>query len=155
MPRVEVPLLGKKLWATGDILLRAELDLLVRDNNGIWRPETFLIDSGAEVSSMATELARALDLPIPRKAISLNVNGVRREVRTGLIRVQLAGIGGSEHVFPCYFLDAPILRSGANPSPASARNLLGLSGVVDKLRITFDGKPTPGARYGVVVVETP
>ena len=53
MSRLEVPLLSKKVWATGDLVLRAELDLLVRDENGIWRPETFRVDSGTEMTSMA------------------------------------------------------------------------------------------------------
>src|SRR3954465_5994639 len=35
MSRLEVPLLSKTVWATGEILLRAELDLLIRDDNGV------------------------------------------------------------------------------------------------------------------------
>ena len=53
MSRLELPLLSKKVWATGDLVLRAELDLLIRDDNGVWRPETFRVDSGTEMTSMA------------------------------------------------------------------------------------------------------
>lgn len=35
MSRLEVPLLSKRVWATRDLVLRAELDLLIRDDNGI------------------------------------------------------------------------------------------------------------------------
>jgi hypothetical protein len=34
MSRLEVPLKHRTLWATGDILLRAELVLLIKDNLG-------------------------------------------------------------------------------------------------------------------------
>lgn len=51
--RLEVPLLSKKIWATGDLVLRAELDLLIRNENGVWRPETFRVDSATEMTSMA------------------------------------------------------------------------------------------------------
>jgi hypothetical protein len=151
--RLEVPLLGKKVWATGDLLLRAELDLLIRDDNGLLRPVTFRVDSGSEMTSMAAARARALDLPMPGKPIFLDINGIRREVRPGLIRAQVAGMDGTEHVFPCYFLDSPDAAPHPNQPPVLARNLLGLTGVVDKLRILFDGTPSPGARRGVMVVE--
>jgi hypothetical protein len=153
MSRLEVPLLSKKVWATVHLVLRAEPDLLIRDENGIWRPETFRVDSGTEMTTMAAARARALDLPIPRKPVLLDVGGVRREVRAGIIRVQVVGMEGTEHLFPCYFLGSPDLTPGPNPSPVMARNLLGLTGVVDKLRIHFDGTPSTGARHGIMVVE--
>jgi hypothetical protein len=63
MARLETPLLAKTLWKTGDILLRAELDLRLKDNSGGWQAETFLVDSGTEMTIMPASLARALDLP--------------------------------------------------------------------------------------------
>jgi len=153
MSRLEVPLLSKKVWATGDIVLRAELDLLIRDDNGVLRPETFRVDSGTEMTSMAAALAKALDLPMPRNPIVLDINGIRREVRPGLIRAQVVGMDGTEHVFPCYFLGSPNATPDPNQPPVVARNLLGLTGVLDKLRILFDGTPSSSARHGVMVVE--
>jgi hypothetical protein len=153
MSRLEVPLLSKMVWATGDLVLRAELDLLIRDENGIWRPETFRVDSGTEMTSMAAARARALDLPIPQQPVLLDVSGVRREVRAGLIRVQVVAMDGTERHFPCYFLGSPDATPDPSRSPVMARNLLGLTGVVDKLRIHFDGTPSPGARHGILVVE--
>ncbi len=145
MSRLQVPLLGKKVWATGDILLRADLDLLLRDDNGVLRPETFRVDSGTEMTSMAAARARALDLPMPRKPIFLDIDGSSHEVRPGLIRTQVVGMDGTEYVFPCYFLGSPDATPGPNQLPVLAQNLLGLTGVVDKLRILFDGTPSPGA----------
>jgi hypothetical protein len=153
MSRLELPLLSKKVWATGDLVLRAELDLLIRDDNGGWRPVTFRVDSGNEMTSMAAAGARALDLPMPRNPILLDINGIRREVRPGLIRAQVVGMDGTEHAFPCYFLGNPNATPPPNQPPVVTRSLPGLTGVVRKLRILFDGTPSAGARYGVMVVE--
>ncbi len=153
MSRLELPLLSKKVWATGDLVLRAELDLLIRDDNGVWRPETFRVDSGTEMTSMAATRARALDLPMPRNPIVLAVNGIRRTVRPGLIRARVVGMDDTEYTLPCFFLGNPDATTDPNQPPFAARNLLGLTGVVDKLRILFDGTPSPNARRGVMVVE--
>ena len=150
---LEIPLLSKRIWATGDLVLRAELDLVIRGNDGIWRPETFRVDSGTEMTSMAATRATALDLPMPQNAILLDINGVRRAIRPGLIRARIVGMDDTEHVFPCYFLGSPNPPPDPNQAAFAARNLLGLTGVVDKLRILFDGTPRPSARHGVMVVE--
>jgi hypothetical protein len=61
---------------------------------------------------------------------------------------------GTEYVFPCYFVGDPkksVRHAQAAPVP---RNLLGLTGVIDKILLSFDGKPGgPGAPYGTLVVE--
>jgi hypothetical protein len=53
-------------------VLRAELELVIRGNDGLWRPETFRVDSGTEMTSMAAMRATALDLPMPQNAILLD-----------------------------------------------------------------------------------
>ncbi len=52
-----------------------------------------------------------------------------------------------EFVFPCYFLGDPGVPA------AKSRNLLGLTGVVSQIRLTFDGTPSVLAPRGVLVVE--
>jgi hypothetical protein len=159
MSRLEVPLLDRKLWQTGDVMLRAELDVLVKDNRGIWKPLTIRADSGSEITSMAAARAKDLDLPYPQRPVpgltQTTAGGlVVTEVRACLIRAQVVGMDGTEYVFPCYFLGDPDASfDPSNPPPAFPRNLLGLSGVVDKIRISFDGSATPGAPYGNMVVE--
>jgi len=59
MSRLEVPLLGKPVWKTGVILLRAKLDLLIKDKSDGWRAETFRVDPGTEMTSMPAALARS------------------------------------------------------------------------------------------------
>jgi hypothetical protein len=153
MSRLEVPLLTKKLRATGDLVLRAELDLMIRDANGVWRPETFRVDSGTEMTSMGAVHAKALDLPMPRDAVLLDVNGVRWAVRHGLIRARVVGMDATEHIFPCFFMGSPDAPLDPTQRPMLRRNLLGLTGVVDKLLIVFDGTRSASFRHGAMVVE--
>jgi hypothetical protein len=154
MSRLEVPLLYRTLYASGDLLLRAELNLLVRDQGGIWHPETFRVDSGTEMSTMPASLARTLGLPMPQNAVTGAVHTqTGLEFRSGLIRVQVIGMDATEYVFSCFFLGDPNLSAGTSPGPTGARNLLGLSGVINQLRLLFDGEPAPGAPHGQLIVE--
>jgi hypothetical protein len=147
MSRLEVPLIERKLRSTGDTLLRAELSLEIKSNQGLWESMTFLVDPGTEMTTMEAAEARKHDLPIPRKPVSgLIFKG--QEVRAGLLRARVVGLDPIEYAFPCYFLGDP-----NRPQPAPARNLLGLTGVVNQIRLTFDGRPYPGARWGILVVE--
>ena len=155
MSRLEVPLLGKPVWKTGEILLRAELDLFIKDKSGGWRPETFRVDPGTEMTSLPAALARSLDLPMPIKPIpgGLVISGVRREVRAGLLRVQITGMNATEYVFPCYFVGDPDAPIDPNQPPRLPRSLLGLTGVVDKIRIVFDGTVAAGFPHGRMTIE--
>lgn len=155
LSRLEVPLLGKPVWTTGDVLLRAELDLLLEDHGGLWKPEIFRVDSGTEMTMMPAHLARSLDLPMPRDPVpgGLDVSGVRREVRAGLLRAQIVGMDATEYVFPCYFVGDPNRPHDPKGPPTLPRNLLGLTGVVDQLRFTFDGTPSGGSPHGILAIE--
>lgn len=138
-----------------DILLRAKVELLLKSNGDDWQPENFLVDSGTEMTMMPASLARALDLPMPRHPIpgGLELFGIATEVRAGLVQARVEGFDATEYVFPCYFIgdsDAAADRQGRTRYP---RNLLGLTGVVDQIRVQFDGTPTSLCPYGVLVIE--
>jgi hypothetical protein len=157
--RLEKPLEHEILYATGDLLLRAEVDLHLRDNAGNWHQQTFRVDSGSDISSMPAWRAKVLGLAIPQAGISLPVNSavgqVVMVVHSGLLRMKVEGMDQTEYVIPCHFRGDP--DSPPDPSVPAAmlpRNLLGLSGVVDKLRITTDGTPvSESAPYGLLIVE--
>jgi hypothetical protein len=152
MPRLEIPLIGRPLWTTGDILIRAELDLLLEDALGLWKVETFRVDPGTEMTTLPAVKAKSLSLPCPKQATpGLLLAG--REVRSGVIRAQIVAMGGREHVFPCYFVGDPDATSTSGQPSAMLKNLLGLTGVVTQVTIFFDGAPTPAAPYGILVVE--
>jgi len=58
------------------------------------------------------------------------------------------GMDLTEFVFPCYFLGDPNLQP-----PPQARNLLGLTGVISQICLTFDGRSSVRSPRGVLVVE--
>lgn len=146
MTRLELPLLSRRLKTTGDEVVRAELNLDVKTDQNTWEKVRFLVDSGTEMTSMSAAEARKLKLPIPKRPVpGLTYQG--QEVRPGLLRAQIAGMDATEYLFPCYFLGDPALQI------ASARNLLGLTGVINQVRFTFDGAQSPAAPWGILVVE--
>jgi hypothetical protein len=148
MARLELPLIERKLQSTGDIVLHAELALEIKTDQGAWNRITFVVDSGTEMTTMEAAEAQMRGLPIPTKAVpGLTFRG--QEVRSGLLRARIVGMDPTEYVFPCYFLGDPNLAP-----PAQSRNLLGLTGVIDQLRLGFDGRRYPGAQWGILVVET-
>jgi hypothetical protein len=70
-----------------------------------------------------------------------------QEVRSGLLRGRIVGMDATEYVFPCYFIGDP------NAPLAKTRNLLGLAGVINQVRFTFDGTQSVVAPWGILVVE--
>ncbi|HMC63400.1 MAG TPA: hypothetical protein VKI65_00520 [Gemmataceae bacterium] len=154
MSRLEQPLNHQILWNTGDLILRAELDLLLKDNQGNWHAKTFRVDTASDMTTMPAHDARRLGLPIPGNPVPLRHEQTGLEIRSGYLRCQVVGMDQTEYAFPCFFLGDPGLPPDPNAPPATLpRYLLGLSGVVDKVRILFDGGPGPGAPYGYVIVE--
>jgi hypothetical protein len=154
MSRLQVPLVGKLLWATGDVLLRGELDLLLRDNSGTWKPALFRVDSATDMTTIPAADAKNLGLALPLNPVpNLQHSQTGLEIRNGLLRARVVGMDATEYIFPCFFLGDPDAMVPPQPSATGARNLLGLTGVVDKLRLSFDGTPAPGAQFGYLIVE--
>ena len=146
MSRLEVPLTYRQLQTTGDIVVHAELTLAIKTDRGAWEPFTFLVDSGTEMTTMPAEDAKDQYLPIPKRPVSgLTFQGL--EVRSGLLRARIPAMDATEYVFPCYFLGDP------NTSVVPSRKLLGLTGVINQIRLSFDGTISLVAPSGVLVVE--
>jgi hypothetical protein len=149
MNRLEVPLQARTLRTTGDLVMRAELVLSIKTSRGTWQDALFLVDSGTEMTTMEAAEARRHDLPIPRRPVpGLNLHG--REVRAGLLRVRIVGLDATEYTFPCYFRGDPNVAP-----PQQRRNLLGLTGVIDQIRICFERTRSVGAPHGSLIVEKP
>ena len=71
-----------------------------------------------------------------------------QEARAGLLRVRIVGMDLTEYSFPCYFLGDPDVP---HPDP---RYLLGLTGVINQVRLIMDGTYTLAAPDGRLIVET-
>ncbi len=146
MSRVEIRLLDRTLKSTGDKVLRAELELELRTRQDTWKRLTFLFDSGTEMTTMPAAVARSLDLPMPRRSVrGLTFRG--QEVRAGLLRARIVGMDRPEYTFPCYFLGDP------DALPTGPRNLLGLTGVINQVRLILDGAYTLTAPDGRLIIE--
>jgi hypothetical protein len=146
MSRLEVPLAFRTLRTTGDVVVHAELILEIKTDRGTWGPFDFVVDPGTEMTTMLAREANKENIPIPKRPIPGRfLQGL--EVRSGLLRARIPGMDATEYVFPCFFLGDP------NAPPARSRNLLGLTGVINQVRLTFDGTSSLAAPCGVLVVE--
>ena len=59
MPRLEVPLVYRRLGATGDVVVHGELNLEIKTNSGGWETVLFWVDSGTEMTTMSAEVEGA------------------------------------------------------------------------------------------------
>ncbi len=101
MSRLERPLLAKAIPLTGDIALRAEVTLRIKTNSQSWEPVNFLVDPGTEMTTLPAARAKQLGIPFPQKPVPrLGITGKSAEVRAGLIRARVDGMGPTEYVFP-------------------------------------------------------
>jgi hypothetical protein len=71
------------------------------------------------------------------------------EVRSGLLPARIPGMDATEYLFPGYFL----FLGDPNATAVRDRYLLGLTGVINPIRLILDGTPSPVAQGGVLVVE--
>ena len=147
MSRLEVTLKYRTLRATGDTVVWADLTLRLKTNQGAWKQVQFRVNSGTPMTTVLAVDARKADLPIPKSPVSgLVLYG--QEVRRGLLGARIVGMDPTEFVFPCYFIGDP----NALP-PTQPQNLLGLTGVINQIRLTFDGTTSALAPWGILVVE--
>jgi hypothetical protein len=122
------------------------LELEIKNERGRWENLRFIVDSGTEMTTMSAADAKNRSLPVPVRPVpGLNFQG--QEVRAGLLRARVVGMDQTEYLFPCYFLGDPNILS------VGARSLLGLTGVINQIRIAFDGTSSIVAPHGVLVVE--
>jgi len=154
--RLEKAIDHRILWSTGDLILWAELELLLKDGHGNWHSKSFRVDSASDMTTFPAHEAKLLGLPLPQHA----AHGLIHEqtglsIRSGYLSCQVVGMDQTEYLFPCYFLGDPDVPPPSGTPPARApRRFLGLSGVVDQIRWTFDGTPAGRhAPHGKIIVE--
>ncbi len=156
MSRLEVPVSHRTLYATGDILLRLELDLEVKTASGAWRPELFLVDSGTEMTTFLAWLARQEGYPMPRLAAKRVVHEqTGLEIRSGILRFRIVGMDQTEYGVPCFFLGDPAARPSANaPAGTLPRRLLQPLHLLDVLKFSTEKDPASvAAPHGELVIE--
>jgi hypothetical protein len=155
MSRITVPITGKPLWATGDIRLWIELDLLLRDNAGMWLREAFRVDTGTDLTTFPAYLGRQLDLPMPQAATAGATHAqAGLEVRSGLLRFRIEGMDpADEHITSCLFRGDPDTPPDPGQPASYPRKLLQPAALLDRLRFGLAKDPAVGSLYGELVVE--
>lgn len=154
MSRISIPITGQILWSTGDVRLRADLELLLKDSSGNFSPESFRFDSGTEIITFPAYRAKFLGLPMPTNA-SPGVTHVQTglEVRSGVLRFQIVGMDQTEYAAPCLFLGDTTVSPIPSSFATSPRKLLQPFALLDHLRFVIEKDPATGSLYGDLVVE--
>jgi hypothetical protein len=154
MSRLEVAVVSRTLWHTRDILLRADLDLLLKDSAGKWPKRRFLVDTGTEITTMPAFDAKQLGLAMPQgpaRGVVHRQTGL--EIRSGFLRFRVAGMDQAEYAVPCFFLGDPDTPPPPGRSAAIPRRLLQPFGLLGQLRFTLDRDARANAPYGTLTVE--
>jgi hypothetical protein len=151
-----VPLLGRTLRVTGEVFVRSEVLLLAVDAEQNGQMLTFRVDSAAEVTTMPAAAAHQRNIPIPQQptpglALTTATGGQSSQpVRAGALKVRFFGMEEAEFWFPCYFVGDPDAEVD-DETGSLPRSLLGLTGVVNRVTLSFDGEPAvdapPRARH--------
>lgn len=155
MSRLEIPVTGKALWATGDLKLWADLDLDLKDSAGTWRRQNFRVDTGTEITTFPARDAKQLGLSMPQHpAVGAVHTQTGLPFRSGYLRFRIPGMDQTEYVSPCLFLGDPDTPPDPwQPAAVVPRKLLQPFGLLDQLRFLMDRDPASGTLYGSLFVE--
>jgi hypothetical protein len=154
MSRLVVPVVGQFLFSTGDVKLRVELDLLLRDDVGGWHQRKFLVDSGTEITTYPANEARQLGLPMPQQAAT-GATHVQTglAIRSGFLRFRIVGMDPTEYVVSVLFLGDPATPPDPNKPATLPRKLLQPLALLGQLRFVEEKDPARGLPHGELVVE--
>jgi hypothetical protein len=154
MSRLEVPITGKALWSTGDVRLWADLGLWLKDSAGVFKKESFRVDTGADITTMSAYDAKQLGLPVPQKAAAgATHTQTGLAIRSGVLRFRIDGMDPTEYATACLFLGDPDTPPDPSRPATFPRKLLQPFGLLQRLRFTLDQDPASGAPYGTLTVE--
>ncbi len=154
MSRLEVPILGKIIRATGDVILWAGLDLLLRNSSAAFLSYPFLVDTGTQITTFPAYEGKQADLPMPIHASPLRHRQTGLEVRSGFLRFQVAGMDATEYTTTCLFLGDPDTPLPPRQQAGSRWMLLQPLSLLGQLRFDFDkDAKTAGTPHGIMTVE--
>jgi hypothetical protein len=114
MSRLEQPLNYHVLWSTGDLILRAEIDLLLKDKQGNWHAKAFRVDSASDMTTMPAHDAHRLGLPFAAQPGPLKHDRTGLEIRSGYLRCQVVGMDQTEIRLPLLLSRRPEFGAGSD-----------------------------------------
>jgi len=146
--QVRIPLEGRFI-ETGARVIQAKLKLLLQTSKPGFASVDFIVDPGCGITSIPRMVAENGGIPIPNKshikpiAVRTSTGRSSQRVRFGKIGVRVPGLATGTFYWDCHFVEPP-------HAPHIA--LLGLTGVLDDLRLIFDGTYSIENPYGVLVL---
>jgi hypothetical protein len=147
--RVHIPLSIRSI-KTGARVIQARVTLLLQSIGPSLVPVDFIVDPGCGITSMPRLVAEEHGIPIPARTTITKISvrsstgsNVQR-VRLGKIGVRVPGLSGRIFHWNGHFVEPP---------HAPHMSLLGLDGVLDDLRLIFDGSYSIEHPYGQLILE--
>jgi hypothetical protein len=152
--RLIVPIIGKTLWSTGDVKLRVDLNLELKDAAGSWPIFKFRVDSGTDITTFPANEAKRRGLPMPLK-VSTPTKHTQTglEIRSGVLRFRIVGMDATEYTVPCLFLGDPNTQPNSTKPATMAHPLLQPLALLNDLKFEMLCDPASTAIYGHMVVE--
>jgi len=154
MSRLAIPVIGQTLYSTGDVTLRADVTLALKDSAGNFVKQDFRIDSASDVTTFPAFEAKRLSLPMPIHPSRIRHDPTGLEVRSGLLRFQIQGMDATEYIISCFFLGDPNVVPNPGIKAFLPRALLQPLALLDPLKFTMDKDAgSIGAPHGEVIIE--
>ncbi len=154
MSRLAIPVKGQPLYATGDVMLRAEVDLLLRDGAGGWSRERFRVDSGTDITTFPAYEAKQLGLYVPPRPAAVRHEQTGLEVRSGMLAFRIAGMDQTLYAVSCLLLGDPGTPPNPNNRATFPRNLLQPFHLLDVLKFSTEkDSASIAAPRGELVIE--
>ena len=147
--RVRIPLSVRSI-KTGARVIQARVTLLLQSSEPSLVPVDFIVDPGCGITSMPRLVAEEHGIPIPARttitkiSVRSSTGSSVQRVRLGKIGVRVPGLSGRIFYWNCHFVEPP---------HAPYMSLLGLDGVLNDLRLIFDGTYSIENPYGQLVLE--
>ncbi len=143
-----IPLESYRVPNVTTTLLRAVVPLAIRVAPNRFKERNFVVDCASAMTTIAVLNAHRPHLPVSYRSIHLKVETATGPViqirHPGRIQGRVLGLPGWDFDWPCHFVE----HTGPPP-----KAVIGLTGVLDDLRITFDGAYAQEAPYGWLILE--
>ncbi len=155
MSRLAIPVNGRTLHATGDVMLSVWVRLNLRDGAGNFAARDFRVDSGTDITTFPAYEAKQLGLYVPQHPASVTHEQTGLEVRSGMLAFQIDGMDQTLYAAPCFFLGDPNVppRPGT-PRGQLPRNLLQPLHLLDVLKFSTEkDSASIGAPHGEFIIE--
>ncbi len=92
MSSLAIPVSGRALYATGDVMLSLWVALDLRDGTGNFVAYDFQVDTGTEITTFPAHEAKLLGLHVPQHPANVRHEQTGLEVRSGMLAFRVIGM---------------------------------------------------------------